>query len=110
MFFLVKLLEFSTKKIARQEAQAETKCLKASYFLGGRYARALRCRHSCIMSIFAELIMDMMKAINAIAVGRLSPLSIRRTIPMTARSSFKRNLMSPIDILLPFHEESSAQS
>jgi len=62
------------------------------------------------MSIFAELIMDMMKAINAIAVGRLSPLIIRRTIPMTARSSFKRNLMSPIDILLPFHEESSAQS
>lgn len=30
---MVKLLEFSTKKIARQEAQAETECLKASYFL-----------------------------------------------------------------------------
>ena len=40
MFFLVKLLEFSTKKIARQEAQAETECLKASYFLSGRSALA----------------------------------------------------------------------
>ena len=41
MFFLVKLLEFSTKKIARQEAQAETKCLKASYFLWRALALAL---------------------------------------------------------------------